>query len=401
MKKFLCFVLLSITSAVTAQNVTENKLSFSYTQLPLTPLDKSTSKYKIAVERHFEKANEDSLLAYQARLEAAQIKYEAELADWQTKRDATLRDYFTKMAAWQKAVNAGETIQKPLAPLVPQKPIIDEVLEPQLHADIEDTKVDGFFNLQGYDKGEGGALVTVSINPIGNLKFDSKISGSGATTKYEYFVRYTMPVNIKVEDPFKGTVWQTILFNKTRTYSINTYGSQYEHDLWLIDNRENFWAKFESDVRNSTLKDVNKELNDNCGFPVYNHATEIYTVKRHKDHEHNDLVNAYSAAVQGYKLIAQELDHSAAESKLREAIKIWEIALTESKVNDNKARINDKITALIYCNIANAQIWLNEFDAADTNLNLALSLNINKFKRIANGLKATAERNKRRFNANK
>ena len=401
MKKFLLIAAAGMALTASAQNVTENKLSFSYTQLPLLPLDESTTVYNIAVERHFENANEDSLVAYQARLEAAQMKYEAELTAWETKRDVILKDYYTKMSTWQKAVNAGQASQKPVDPIIPERPVMDEVLEPQLHSDIEDSKVDAFFNLQGYDKGEGGAQITVTINPIANVVYGSKTTGSAATTKYQYFVQYKMPVNISVEDPSKGTVWQTILYNNVRTYNINTYTSQYDHDLWLIDNKETFWAKFESDVRNITLKDVNKQLNDNCGFPVYNHSTEIYTVKRHKDHQYNDLVNAYTAAMQGYQLIAQELDHSAAEPKLREAIKIWEAALTESQVNNNKARINDKVTALLYCNIANAQIWLNEYSAAEANLNLAISVNVNKFKRIANGLKGTSERNKKRFNANK
>lgn len=401
MKKFLLLAAAGFALSVSAQNVTENKMSFGYTQLPLMPLDASTSTYNIVVERQYEKANEDSLVAYQARLEAAQIKYEAELAAWESKRDVILRDYYTKMATWQKAVNAAQAAQKPVDPIIPDRPVMDEVEDPQLHTDIEDSKVDAFFSLQGYDKGEGGAKITITINPISNVVYGSKTTGSAATTKYQYFVQYKMPVNVSVEDPNKGTVWQTILYNNVRTYNINTYQSQYEHDLWLIDNKETFWAKFESDVRSITLKDVNKQLNDNCGYPVYNHSTEIYTVKKHKKHQYNDLTNAYTAAMQGYQLIGQELDHSAAASKLKEAIKIWEAALAESNVSDNKSRINDKVTALIYCNIANAQIWLNEFNKAEANLNLAISIGVNKFKRIANGLKGTSERNKKRFNANK
>ncbi len=399
MKRVLLLMMAGFSTLAISQNVTENKLSFSYTQLPLNPLDKSVSTYKIVVERNFEQANEDSLIAYQARLEAATLAYDAEVLAWQVKKDAVDRDYFTKMAAWQKAVNAATPATKPSDPIIPPAPVMKKVMDPQMHSEIEDSFVSNAINFYGYDQGEGGATVTIGINPISNMQIVMKPSGTGAQTKYNYTIQYRMPVNIKVEDG-NGIVWQTILMNNQRNYKINTYASQYEHDLWWIDNKDLYWAKFEKSARQTALAEIQRQLNDQCGFPVKTRSVEIFTVKKFKDHQYNDLVNAYTAATQGYQKVGSELDHSGASTKLNEAIKVWKQALTESNLSDKKSRVNDKVTALLYCNLSEAYLWLNDFDQSESYGNLAKNSGVGKFKRAAAGIDGMRNTNKTRYQAN-
>tara|TARA_B100000809_G_C15007138_1_gene483638 strand:+ start:436 stop:654 length:219 start_codon:yes stop_codon:yes gene_type:complete len=47
-------------------------------------------------------------------------------------------------------------------------------------------------------------------------------------------------------------------------------------------------------------------------------------------------------------------------------IAIWETALEESNPGDNKSRINKKITALLYVNLAEAYMWMDDFDIAES-----------------------------------
>jgi hypothetical protein len=399
MKKVLLLMMAGFSTLAMSQNVTENKLSFTYTQLPLNPIEKSATNYSVVVERHYEQANEDSLVAYQARLESATLTYDAEVLAWEQRKKVIYRDYFTKMAVWQKAVNAATPATKPTDPIIPPGPIMKRVKDPMMHGDIEDASVTNAITLQGYDQGEGGAIVTVGINPISSMQIVMKKTGTAAQTKYVYTVNYRMPVNVKVEDG-NGIVWQTILLNDVRSYDINTYASQYEHDLWWIDNEATFWSKFESSARNSSMAEVQKQLNDQCGFPLKTRSMEIYTVKKFKDHKYNDLVNAYTAATQGYMKVGTELDHSDSGPKLNQAIAIWKQALGESNVADNKARVNDKVTALLYCNLAEAYLWLNDFDQSLTYINLAKNAGVNKFKRISTAIDGRRSINKTRYQAN-
>ena len=115
------FLLMALMASVSfGQNVTENKVSFNYIQLPTNPISEDYTTFNVIVERKYEQANEDSLQAYQVRLEQATLQYEAELNAWKEQRKVVLRDYYTKMAAWQKQVNAGNTAaQKPTDPIIP------------------------------------------------------------------------------------------------------------------------------------------------------------------------------------------------------------------------------------------------------------------------------------------
>jgi tetratricopeptide (TPR) repeat protein len=57
-------------------------------------------------------------------------------------------------------------------------------------------------------------------------------------------------------------------------------------------------------------------------------------------------------------------DITTAEQYLKDAIAIWEKALAESDPSNNKARINDDITAGLQYNIAVANIWMRKPDMA-------------------------------------
>ena len=223
---------------------------------------------------------------------------------------------------------------------------------------------------------------------------------STTSVKYTYTANYKLPLEIKVEDPSQGVVLQTMILNNVRTYTIGSYDSQYEHDIWWLDNKDGFWMNLEKSARNSAYSEANKIINDKCGFPVRSRTIEVYTVKKHKDHQYNDLTNAYTAAMQGYQMVGQERDRSAAESKLNEAIAIWKQMLTESNPGDKKSRVNDKVTALLYVNLCRAHVWLSDFDTAEMYMNQAINSGVGKFKRAVSGMQGYITERKLRWNTN-
>lgn len=382
------------------QNFQDNKVSFSYTQLPTNPIDKQYTNYEVVLVRSFEKANEDSLNAYNLRLQTAQSQYDSEMAVWKEQKKNIDRTHLSAMAAWEKQQNAGTVTQMPVKPEYPPQPVMQEVFEPQLHEDISDNQVKQTFNLQGYNQGTGGATVTVTIQAISGINVIEKMSGTGTSTKYEYSCQYQMPVEIKVESPSQGVIWNTFVNMGVQTYPMKAYGSKYEYQLWMLDNRQQFWTELQTYARNEGLKDANNQLNNTCGFPTYTWHTEVYSVKKYKDWSYDDLLDAYTIASQGYDLVIQQRDHSAAKPKLTEAIGMWEKALSESNLSDNKARINDEVTAMCYYNIAEAYFWMNEFDQAEVYINKAINGGKYKFKTAANGLKGNIDNFKMRYNAN-
>jgi hypothetical protein len=401
MKKLTLLLLTGLTVSAIAQNIDENKVNFGYVQLPESPIEKQYSTYNVIVERNYERANEDSLIAYQNKLVAATSIYETNLNVWNEQKRAIQRDYLVKMAGWQKATDLNQTVVKPTDPVYPPKPMLEEVIAPRLHGDITDEAVTNLISIDGYTQGTGGATVSIGINPVSNVAvaFERKVTGT--TVKYDYHINYQLPITIKVETPSQGIILNTIIQNNLSSYNMPSYASQYEFDLWWLDNESTFWPEFEKNTRASAMTAVKNLLNEKCGYPVKTRVCEVYTVKSHKDHVYNDLTNAYTAATAGYMSISGSLDHSAASPKLNEAISIWLQMLSESDLSDNKSRINDKVTALLYCNLAEAYCWLNDFDKAYQYLNLAKNSGEGKFRRIADRMTYVIDENQKRFNANK
>lgn len=400
MKKGILFLLGGLSFAASAQNVTDNKVSFTYIQLPTNPIDSKYTQFEIVVVKSFEQSNQDSLTAYQIKLDNANVQYESAMNVWKEQKKNLDRNYLTQLATWEKNTNAGTVTTMPVAPTYPPQPVKQDFPQPNLHEDLPADQVNNMVTLDGFSKGSGGAIVTLNFKGIGGIKVVETKSGSGTTTKYSYKVDYTMPVEIKVETPSQGVVLNTIILSEVRSYPLKDYASKYEYQLWYLDNQTQLWSELQKHARSVAMTEITATLNNSCGFSTRTWNTEIYSVKSHKDYNYDDLTQAYTTAKQGYDLIYQTRDRKNGHAKLTEAINIWKKALTESNVNDNKARINDKITALIYYNIAEAYLWMSNFDESEQFINKAINAGEMKYKTEAKRLQGGLADQKLRWNAN-
>lgn len=400
MKKILLLATVCIGSIGFSQNINDNKISFAYIQLPTNPIDAAYSTYSVVVNPTYEQANEDSLNNYQMFLEAATIEYEGAMMAWREQKRTMYRTYLSQMAAWEKKKNAGTIEPEPVPPTYPEQPVMKEIREPHLHSEINQDMVNNSINMEGFSKAEGGAIVTVNMSPVSSITIKEDVKGSGSTTKYKYSCEYYMPIEVKVESPSQGVIANTILQPGVLGYGMKDYDSKYEYKLWLLDNWDQFWIDLETYARTRALKEVDDYLNNTCGFPARTHNVEIYSVKRHKDHDYTDVTNAYTTAVQGLQLIGKSKDRKQAAPKLKEAIAAWMKILEESNLNDNKSRVNDKITAMLQTNIGIAYLWLSDFNQATQYFNLAINSGEGKFKRYADDQLKVLEDQRLRWNAN-
>lgn len=400
MKKALLLILGGISLTATAQNINENKVSFTYIQLPTNPIDSKFSQFEIVVNKDFERSNQDSLAAYQIKLDNANVQYEAALNNWKEQKKIVDRTYLAQMAAWEKSTNAGTVTTQPTAPVYPPQPVKQDIPQPNLHDDIPADMVNNSISIDGFSKGAGGAKVTLNFKAISGMRIVETKSGSGTTTKYSYRVEYSMPVEIKVETPTQGIILNTIIMNDVRSYPLKDYPSKYEYQAWYLDNQTVLWTDLQKNARSTAMSEINATLNSACGYATRTWNTEVFSVKSHKEYNYDDLTTAYTAAKQGYDLIYQSRDRKNAFAKLNEAIEIWKKALTESNVNDNKARINDKITAMIYCNLAEAYMWMGNFNEAELYVNKVTNSGEMKFKNTARQLQGTIADQRLRWKAN-
>ena len=162
------------------------------------------------------------------------------------------------------------------------------------------------------------------------------------------------------------------------------YKSEFEHDLYMLDNEDRFFSDLELYARRNALNAANTYLNDQAGFVNRTRSTEIYSVKRFKNYEYSDVTNAYSLTVSALQLVANDRDRSGARAKLEAALASWNTVMEESNTYDNNARINDKISAMIQCNIAEIYVWLSRFNEANAMINQVKNSGVLKGKMHAN-----------------
>jgi hypothetical protein len=102
----------------------------------------------------------------------------------------------------------------------------------------------------------------------------------------------------------------------------------------------------------------------------------------------------------GYEGFVNDVDKSNAKENISKAINIWLDQLAQSDLSDNKSRINKKSTALLYANLAEAYLWVDEFDKADLYINKAITLGVYKYKNHCKKLQDKMGNLKLRYQAN-
>ncbi|TNF48536.1 MAG: hypothetical protein EP305_05210, partial [Bacteroidetes bacterium] len=226
MKQKILFTLslLFTSTLVFSQNVEDNKISFKYIRLPYQRIDAAFKTYEVRFEHSYKTANEDSLKMFEVRKELAQKQYADQYKLWSDQKFLIDKNYLTQLAQYEKTVNAGGTATAPNPPLYPTAPQFIPVQAPQMHTEITDDAVYGAnVKLDGFEKGLGGSMLTIDIMPIRSYKIVETKKGTGASTKYEYYCQYVMPVGVKMETPTQGALMNKTILEGVRTYQMKSF----------------------------------------------------------------------------------------------------------------------------------------------------------------------------------
>ena len=369
------------------QNINDHKISFTYIQLPLQKIDSQYDNYSVSVEHAYEQANEDSTNLFEIRQQAALAFFNTQIEIYQNQRDSLDRIHLTNLATWEKQVNAGVTnpdgtqLPRPNPPIYPAPPAYPRTEQPVLHSEYLNENVTQRINLAGYEVGTGEVEITITLNPIRNIRIVSGKKGTGAATKYTYSARYILPIGVKVTSPTQGILMETTLFDNEQSYNMRDYDSQFEYELYMKDNREVFFRELETYARSQALSMTNDYINNQFGFVERNRVAEIYSVKSYKGYDYTDVTNAFTKITFALQEVSNSRDRSTAQAKIQDAINATIGILEESNLSDNKSRINDKITAMLQCNLAELYVWQGEFDKCEATMNIASNSGEGKARR--------------------
>ena len=383
MKKIMVLACL-ISLQVTGQNIDDNFVNFNYTQLPLISVDESLRSYRFEVVTDVEGANMDSTATYQIRLDNAVSIYQKRMDTW-----------LSKMSLIQQQENATGASQ---SANYPPKPSLELVVKPVQHTVTTNASAEGI-KISGFNEGDNGLLVRYTLLPIKNVKFSYSKKGEAANTKYDYKCSYMLQAKMEVIDP-NNTVLFEKMVGRAKTKGLGKYKSTYDFDKWYMNNRETFYAQIESEGRKAAIAGSGSALDNQFGYINKNRKAEIYSVKKYKDYDYTDVVMAYNQTTEALLKVGNDRDRSGAMDDLEEAREMWLKILEESNLQNKKERINAKISAMIWCNLAEIAVWMADFNEADNQVSKTMNSGIMKAKSHIKGEKSFYADQKNRWNAN-
>ena len=383
MKKIMVLACL-ISLQVTGQNIDDNFVNFNYTQLPLISVDESLHSYRFEVVTDVEGANMDSTATYQIRLDNAVSIYQKRMDTW-----------LSKMSLIQQQENATGASQ---SANYPPKPSLELVVKPVQHTVTTNASAEGI-KISGFNEGDNGLLVRYTLLPIKNVKFSYSKKGEAANTKYDYKCSYMLQAKMEVIDP-NNTVLFEKMVGRAKTKGLGKYKSTYDFAKWYMNNRETFYAQIESEGRKAAIAGSGSALDNQFGYINKNRKAEIYSVKKYKDYDYTDVVMAYNQTTEALLKVGNDRDRSGAMDDLEEAREMWLKILEESNLQNKKERINAKISAMIWCNLAEIAVWMADFNEADNQVSKTMNSGIMKAKSHIKGEKSFYADQKNRWNAN-
>lgn len=391
-KTFLVLSLLStlIVPPVLSQKIKSEAVSYSYVQLPLTPLSKTITNYQSTIFASYELENKRKNEAYDSEMAAAEAEYQKELAAYPAKVKAAEDSYANEMVEWEKKSLAEKVLEKQLlnennkpVKQVPPAPYKRYVAKPVLQRSYDYSALAGtYLNLGGFTNATTNAVkIEVTLNgfdytkpvQLSEVKKEvSYVNGASTTTNVTYYhsefsYRHTMSVKVTLPDGKELFYLSPQELNTYKTYkSAETKSVQYSNEEQLVQ-------LFEEKIVQDNLKFIGDLVNDRIGFKLTERAGKLSYIKS-KDDTYSDLMRAFNEGTSALQNLKD--DEVAASTKLLDVIQTYQKALSESDLANKKARIDKDVTTMIHFNLLEIYFALKDVTSTESTLSVLNGLDL-------------------------
>jgi hypothetical protein len=242
------------------------------------------------------------------------------------------------------------------------------------------------------------SALTITNKEVNDKPIDVEKNGNKSVLhQYWYDITYSFPMKIRVVA--KG---QVITEQDLAGFFTTQYYPQNRSSLSNLQQEYNNDYSFKDGLRYERTEQRKTEVRDwlfsNYGYGMAGDRINVGYVKDKKG-EYTDLQKAFSllyGAIANRKI---DYQNDAFNQQVNEAIAIGEAALKEVS-EDKNARIDPKVAAMIYGNIALAYYELNDFDKAEEWVKKITKAAGNNTEQIAYSLKESIADKRARFVAN-
>ena len=345
------------------------------------------------------------MLSYAEAVKQMKTDRETYVAGEKDRAAKELEDY-KKQTLSQKLANKVLLDQgKPGGPNIAAEGYVPQVFDP---ATITNTYV----NLAGYNKvaADGDVKVTIILDaftpgPIGERtsSYSSTVNKQTVTiTEYFNELEYKRPVRLKLTAKDGTVLFDEDLpdlsgYKKAQT---DKYKDKGDLDKYWRANQKTFMRQYDDASLKASMLAVTALLNDKFGRAKMKRETRIAVVTDKKVN-YDEYPQAYEKAMMGYQALADPARAAEATKSLQEALDLWNKALAEADPKDKKARIDNKVMAVTLLNAAEADVWTNNFTAAQMKLAKLKLLDFTRYDGDAKGIADLMHDQRERFEANK
>lgn len=247
--------------------------------------------------------------------------------------------------------------------------------------------------LNGYHKNKNSGNVEINLHVTKGLQYQSIKEQVGQYTyrekkgapeikyyAYTYLVNYISPeIEVKMTDKSGNVIAKSTLGNQEISYEYGSsdYSTCFKSSAQLSNgwNQESNFklAKQELSRFNETLAQAYNVFDEYCLQKSSQQVSIRYIDEKNKN-EYADYREAKDLFMKAVALFAYDsiakiniLVQPNIEERtnyLKQAIAIWEKALTEANPDDKKARIDKKVERETYMNLAQAYLWLGNISKA-------------------------------------
>jgi len=395
MKKIYLIISLCICFQLAkSQDIDGEDVSVTSTRYPLVLLSADTSKMF-----YWGAINEN----YSERIESEKADWTKRIDEEKAARVQEQKDYDAKKGGEKVLSKLVDGSGRPADYIAPRPPYFAKKYD-------GDLLFGSYIKIPGYRRGDNAPVAIevllegYSIIEVKNETETAKEKGSdGKEITINRFFKTVVskhPMYLKVSSTDKGMVFDGY-FEATTKPSVDktsSYPSPGELDRYWNSNQNSFLGGIDERLTKGNLNMITKFLDDNYGIKEVRATEEIYTVSSKKV-DYSDYKNAYSQILDAFSTYSLLSTRVKGMEMLKGVADIYEKALTESNLEDKKARINADVTAATRMNLAVIYFYLHDFGKAESQINKIKVIDIGKYNRRSESLKNRMLEVRNRYNA--
>lgn len=398
--KFKIFTLAMLIAgfSATAQRIDFEDVSLEYEQLPQVKVPVGVTTFSTVVATPYAEENK-----------AKQESREKYVANEQASAKAEKEAYDKKQASQPKGIKVLNALSTDKSGVPTGKADIKD--DQNYYAKVySSSTVNAYMNVSGMSKADNAPIIiTVTLDGFTVTSLSPKTreisSGTGATAtksnKYSNEVECKHRMTIRIADN-NGVVLKEELVPGSETVTKATtqeFNSKSELDKYWSESQSGFLGKLDEQTFSANMASLTKELENVLGRVKKSRTLGVANVSDKKVN-YDDYTKAFADAAKGYALLSDKDSKDAAYEALKSALTTWESALKESDLEDKKARVDKKVTEATILNCAEANLWMNNFAAAESHMLQLKIKKLDKWDDRAANLTALIKDQKARYKAN-